>query len=211
MKQIIYLFILIIFLSNCALVNKFKKQAEERAENELNKKLEEADKKLDKEKERSTDKLADEKPSVVNTVKEPEIVVNTPEIWNLSGWAVSPKEIVEKKITSLETAWYYTKIQSKASERAIKLKSPSYLEFTCKNSAKRDKDTILDSMLTNLVGSPSKEELSKLKEKVNISNTEPQVITCKSEGAELQYSSCECMVATYFAGGKEGLKKSINP
>lgn len=219
MKIFIYLTILGFIFSgiNCSSTGKPSehtlKREKQLAIDEANKKIEEElDKKLNPNGNKTSTELPkkedNDKKSVDNTAPiQPSIVDN----WGFQGWGGSPDIVTVKKLSDSDKKdWFYTKVKGKATDRAIALKSPSYIEFTCKNSAKMDnKDYILDSMIGSIVDSPPSEEAKRIRGKIDNGQLEFNIVECKSEGSETNYSNCECMVYSRFAGGKEEFKRAI--
>lgn len=133
--------------------------------------------------------------------------------WGHEGWGGNPEILMSggNIEESSEKNWFYKVVSSEASDRAKKLKSPSYIEFTCKNSARKDKSNeLIDSLYSSIVENPANlEENQKIKNYILNSKTGVKVANCRSTSKDINFSTCECILYIEYQGGKEIIKKKV--
>jgi hypothetical protein len=130
------------------------------------------------------------------------------------GWGVNPRELANAKdVKSLsESNWYTKKYSGKASSRAIELKSPSYMESSCKLAVKKENSKpLIESSYSSLGVDLKPEAISLLSAKItkeDLKNIE--VNNCIPTSPEKTFSECECSLSYKVEGGKKAILDKVN-
>jgi len=151
----------------------------------------------------------------------PTIISSTPDVKSMpvaiveDGWGVNPKESSNAKDVNgiMDVSWYTKKYSGKATSRSIELKSPSYMESSCKQTVKKENgkslieaaflslgSEIKPEVIAGLVSKITKEDLQKI-----------EVSNCKPISTEKTFSECECSLSYKVEGGKKALMEKILP
>lgn len=128
------------------------------------------------------------------------------------GWGTGYKKVIDGKEINLDGMWYTKKYSGKANERSIELKSPSFMESSCKYSVlKGNSKTLVESALGSLgaqINPDKAKDLSKKIVKEQSKNFE--ISGCVPTSADKNFSECECYLSYKPEGGKEALIKYLN-
>ncbi len=150
----------------------------------------------------SANKTENEPVSISNTTENK----NTPSNSVDDGWGANPRDIaLGRDVSGQSDGWYTKKYSGKANERSIELKSPSYMESTCKQSIKKENGKALIESTYNSLSSEIKPEvIAELNSKItpqDLKNIE--VSNCKPSGSDNSFSECECYLSFKVDGGKK--------
>lgn len=130
------------------------------------------------------------------------------------GWGVNPRELANAKdVASLsDTNWYTKKYSGKANSRSIELKSPSYMESSCKLAVKKENGKSLIESSYSSVGVDIKpESLSALSAKITKEDFKNiEVNNCIPTSPEKTFSECECSLSYKVEGGKKAILEKVN-
>lgn len=136
--------------------------------------------------------------------------------WQQEGWNVQPEILASASIPASIPAnsskeWYYKRVLSQATPRSIELKSPSYIEFTCKNTARKERSKkLLDSLYGSLVKNPADLETNqKIRDLVLQSDGDVQIADCRPVEGSADFAKCECMLYLPFKGGEQAIRQKI--
>ncbi|MCB1176723.1 MAG: hypothetical protein KDK36_03995 [Leptospiraceae bacterium] len=130
--------------------------------------------------------------------------------WNVSGWNIDPEMIKKNEIpgnpVSMEKDWFYFFASGKALDRAVELKSPSYMKSSCKISAiKENKNEIFKNALVSANEKWKNSPLIDSKVKEIFDTEKLDSLVCKATDEEKSYKTCECVIYFMYKGGKESL------
>ncbi|MEM7179526.1 MAG: hypothetical protein AAF518_01330 [Spirochaetota bacterium] len=155
---------------------------------------------------KTTTKVADE-------ITPPKIEKKQQKNWGYEGWGGRPDLLSSggNPGDATDKNWYYKTVTAEASQRARELKSPSYIEFTCKNTARKDKSSkLLDSLYASVVDNPADlERNQKIKDVLVKAKPNVKVASCRSLANDVVFSKCECTLYLEYQGGKENIKKKV--
>ena len=154
----------------------------------------------------TTTKVADE-------ITPPKIEKKQQKTWGYEGWGGRPELLSSggSPGDATDKNWYYKTVTAEASSRARELKSPSYIEFTCKNTARKDQSNkLLDSLYSSVVDNPADlERNQKIKDVLVKAKSDVKVASCRSISSDLVFSKCECTLYLEYQGGEANIKKKV--
>jgi len=133
---------------------------------------------------------------------------NTPSNSVDDGWGANPRDIaIGRDVSGQSDGWYTKKYSGKANERSIELKSPSYMESTCKQSIRKENGKALIESTYNSLSSEIKPEvIAELNSKITPQDFKKiEVYNCKPIGIENSFAECECSLSFKVDGGKKAI------
>ncbi len=158
--------------------------------------------------------------STKTIVNKPASIQNTPELKSLpvvimdDGWGVNPRELSNAKDVNgiTEANWYTKKYSGKANSRSIELKSPSYMESTCKQAVKKENaKSLIESSYSSLGIDLKPEAIALLFAKITKDDLKKiEVLNCQPTSAEKTFSECECALSYKVEGGKKAIIEKVN-
>ncbi len=159
--------------------------------------------------------------STKDNTNKPASISATPELKSIplvpteDGWGVNPRELSNAKDVNglTEANWYTKKYSGKANSRSIELKSPSYMETTCKQAVKKENGkSLIESSLTSLGSDLKPEVISALSAKITKDELKKiEVNNCQPTSAEKTFSECECALSYKVEGGKKAMIEKVLP
>lgn len=128
------------------------------------------------------------------------------------GWGMGYKKIVDGKEVSLDGFWYTKKYSAKANTRSVELKSPSFMESSCRRSVlKENSKRVVESALSSLSSDIKPEKVQDVSSKIVKEQSKNfEISGCIATSAEKTFSECECALSFKPEGGKETLLKQLN-
>ncbi len=151
----------------------------------------------------------------------PATISSTPEVKSMpvaiveDGWGVNPRESSNVKDVNgiTDVSWYTKKYSGKAASRSIELKSPSYMESSCKQTVKKENGkSLIESAFLSLGSEIKPETIVSLVSKISKDDLQKiEVSNCKPTSAEKTFSECECSLSYKAEGGKKALMEKIIP
>jgi hypothetical protein len=149
------------------------------------------------------------------TMNTPTSISPTPELKSMptvvseNGWGPNPRELSNAKDVNgiQDSNWYTKKYLGKANDRSIELKSPSYMETTCKQAVKKENGrALIESAFASVSGDLKNEALNSLISKISSDELKKiEVSNCSPVSSEKTFTECECLLSYKVEGGKQTL------
>lgn len=137
---------------------------------------------------------------------------SAPSTNNLDGWGADPRDIIAgKDVSGQIEGWYTKKYSGKPTERSVELKSPSYMESSCKQSIKKENGkNLIESAYNSLSSEVKSESITELNSKIGSEDLKKlEVFGCKPTGSENSFSECECYLSFKVEGGKKAIIEKL--
>lgn len=102
------------------------------------------------------------------------------------------------------------KFTGKASDRSVELKSPSYMESTCRQSIKKENGkALIESVFTSVNKNIKPETMAELITPDELKKLE--VENCRPISSENTFSECECLLSYKVEGGQKAVLDKLAP